>query len=361
MINQCTRCIMDDTAAGFHLGESGECNYCTEFERNGTVKDIGNQHDLLKLVPRNPNTEYDCVVGVSGGVDSSWVLVKAVELGLRPLAVHMDNGWNSELSQNNIANLVKALDVDMYTHVIDWSEYKGLMQSFFNADVIDIELLTDNALLEVNYSIAKKFGINTILGGTNRRTEGMRMPSNWGWFKMDGRNIRDIGRVSGITRLKTFPLFTYSKYIAYKYVSNIQWVSALDYLDYQKDVALSSLTRHYGYKPYPYKHYESIFTRFYQGHILPEKFNVDKRKLHLSTLIMSGQLTRNAAKVMMEQSPYPNQCDLLDDTDYFIRKMGWSMDDLKQYLARPEQRHDRYKSELWKFSLAKKIKAYLSK
>lgn len=351
MNKQCTRCVMDDTAQDFKLNDAGICNYCIEFERSSPLTDIGTDQELVRQTS-DPKADYDCVVGVSGGVDSSIVLVQAVNLGLRPLAVHMDNGWNSELSQNNISNLVQKLGVDLVTHVIDWNEYKQLMKSFIDANVIDIELLYDNAMLEVNYATARKFGIKTILAGTNKRTEGMRMPMNWGWFKMDGRNIRSIAASNGVRKYKSFPMFSFAKYLKYKYINRIKWVSALDYLDYNKEEALTTLQTKYGYKPYPYKHYESIFTRFYQGYILPRKFNVDKRKLHLSTLIMTNQMTRLEALTLLHESPYPDPSVEKSDLKYFLSKMDLSEQDFAQYISQKEQSHSRFRSEIWMFKFA---------
>ena len=196
MINEyrmCTRCVMDTTADGIVFDADGVCNYCTEFpERSSHVifqSPDARRKELDALVGRikrdGEGKRYDCVVGVSGGVDSSWVLVKAVELGLRPLAVHMDNGWNTELAKSNISNLVNRLGVDLYTYAIDEDEYRRLMQAFFDADVIDIELLYDNAMLAVNYRRAAEEGVHFILTGANQATEGMRMPSNWNWCKTD--------------------------------------------------------------------------------------------------------------------------------------------------------------------------------
>ena len=193
----CNRCVMDTTAADITFDENGVCNYCTEFlSRSGHILNKSPEQRKVeldafvsKVKADGKGKKYDCIVGVSGGVDSSWVLVKAVELGLRPLAVHMDNGWNSELAQNNIANLIKYLNVDLYTHVIDWQEYRGLMQAFFDADVIDIELLYDNAMLSVNYQKASYYGLKYILSGSNQSYEGMAMPKNWNWLKFDKRNI----------------------------------------------------------------------------------------------------------------------------------------------------------------------------
>jgi hypothetical protein len=272
-------------------------------------------------------------------------LYKAVQLGLRPLAVHMDNGWNSELAQSNIANLVRGLSVDLFTYVIDWSEYRKLMQAFFDADVIDIELLYDNAMLAVVYSQAAKHGVNYILAGTNRATEGMRMPPNWNWFKMDKRNIKAIARVHQGMKLKSFPAIGTIDYIRYHFVSKNRWISFLNYLNYNKSEAMEHLQLEFGYKPYPYKHYESVFTRFYQGYILPEKFGIDKRKLHLSSLIMSGQMKREDALLSIAEIPYPSVEDLEQDKAYFLKKMGWTKDQLEDYLKKPERAHGLYPSE----------------
>ena len=199
---ECRRCVMDTTAQDIIFDKDGVCNFCSEFlersksiiYKNSKQKQKSLEQVVGKLKEKGKGKPYDCVVGVSGGVDSSWVLVKAVEWGLKPLAVHMDNGWNSELAQNNIANLVKSLDVDLITHVIDWNEYRELMEAFFDANVIDVELLYDNAMLGVNYNVANKYGIRNILGGTNQATEGMSMPAEWNWFKLDKKNIKDIAK-----------------------------------------------------------------------------------------------------------------------------------------------------------------------
>ncbi|HEX7762452.1 MAG TPA: N-acetyl sugar amidotransferase, partial [Cellvibrio sp.] len=285
----CTRCVMDTSAKEITFDSNGVCNFCTEFlNRSGAIihedSRVKNKKLLAfieKVKSEGKNKRYDCIIGVSGGVDSSWVLVQAIKLGLRPLAVHMDNGWNSELAQNNIANLVQALNVDLHTHVIDWSEYKSLMQAFFDADVIDVELLYDNAMLAVNYKLAEKYGIKYILAGTNQATEGMNMPTDWNWFKYDKKNIKAIAKRFAGIKLDTFPALGTLNLVWSKFVRGINWASILDLMDYNKFEAMNELQATYKYKPYPYKHYESIFTRFYQGYILPEKFAVDKRRIHL--------------------------------------------------------------------------------
>jgi hypothetical protein len=289
-------------------------------------------------------------MGLSGGVDSSWALYLAVESGLKPLAVHMDNGWDSELAQQNIENLVRKLNVDLHTHVIDWEEYRQLQQAFFDADVIDIELLYDNAMLAVNYEMAAKHSVKYILAGTNQSTEGMSMPPTWNWLKYDKKNIESIWhRFGNGTRIKTFPSIGIFDLAFFYVMRGVKWISFLDYFQYDKAHAMGSLHTNFGYRPYPYKHYESIFTRFYQGYLLPEKFGVDKRRLHLSTLIISGQMTRDAAIEILDEHPYPSEHDLKQDIEYFLKKMRWSRRQLEDYLERPQKTHDVYGSEqkLW--------------
>lgn len=353
----CTRCVMDTSASDISFDEHGVCNYCTEFlTRSGHIlhkdptqrtQELGAFVAMVKAAGKGK--PYDCIIGVSGGVDSSWVLVQAVKLGLRPLAVHMDNGWNSESAQNNIANLVRGLGVDLYTHVIDWVEYRALMQAFFDADVIDVELLYDNAMQAVNYQQARMHGIKFILSGSNQATEGMHMPPGWNWFKYDARNIRALGRQFGKVRLETFPAISSLSFIYYEFLKRIKWVSFLDYLPYNKFEVLDELEREYGYKRYPFKHYESVFTRFYQGYLLPRKSGVDKRRLHLATLVASGQMTREEALLGLEGIAYPSKQAEEDDVRYFLKKMGWSRGQLEAYLSRPCIDHDSYPSEkkLW--------------
>jgi N-acetyl sugar amidotransferase len=345
----CKRCVMDSTAGDITFDAYGICNYCTEFIEKNSGSDLISD-DLLKTLVSGIRRagirkRYDCIVGVSGGVDSSWVLRSVVQLGLRPLAVHMDNGWNSELAQHNIESLVTALGIDLYTHVINWEEYKVLMQAFLDADVIDVELLYDNAMVSVNYKLAKKYGVEYILAGTNRATEGMRMPPQWNWFKYDKRQINYMAVSSGLGALKTYPAVGMWDIIGYEKINKIKWISFLDYTYYNKEDAIRTLEHEVGYKKYPYKHYESIFTRFYQGFLLPVKFGVDKRRLHLSNLIVTGQMDRLTAVDLLRTMPYESEEALESDKEYFLKKMDWSLNLLNIYLARQPKEHCVYPTE----------------
>ncbi len=345
---------MDTTASDIVFDAKGRCNYCSDFlarlEQTGLVAPSKQRDSFLQHVRRDgEGKDYDCIVGLSGGVDSSYALYLAVRNGLRPLAVHLDNGWNSELAVHNIANLVRTLNVDLFTHVIDWEENRDMQLSFFKANVIDIEMLMDNAMIALNYRMARQYKVKWILAGTNRSTEGMHMPSNWNWLKFDARNIRDIHRRFGSVPIRTHPLISVPGFIWNRYVRGIRWTPFLDYFEYRKDDALDTLQKEVDYHPYPYKHYESVFTRFYQGYILPGKFGVDKRKLHLSTLIMTGQLTREQALEMMSQPPYPDPAQKRDDHAFVLKKLGFTPESFDNYMAAPQVSHAAYATEkpLW--------------
>jgi N-acetyl sugar amidotransferase len=350
----CTRCVMDTSAGDITFDENGFCNYCREFlERSGHVlfmdeaeRSRKREVYLARVKADGRGKKYDCIIGLSGGVDSSWVLYLAVKCGLRPLAVHMDNGWDTELAQHNIENLVQKLGIDLQTHVIDWDEYREMMQAFFKADVIDIELLYDNAMIAVNYRQARKWGVKHILAGTNTSTEGMAIPREWNWNKLDARNIWAIWKRFGNGRnIETFPAIGVTEYIYCEHIRRIRWANFLDYFQYNKAESLRVLTEAMGYNPYPYKHYESVFTRFYQGYILLKKFGVDKRRVHLSTLIVSGQMIREEALLLLEHIPYPSNAAQEADIQYFLKKMGWTGQDLETYLSQPEKPHAIYGTE----------------
>ena len=353
----CTVCVMDTTANDISFDSNGQCNYCKNFQKklndlNQKRQNLVSFVEKIKIGGRNKN--YDCIIGLSGGVDSCYALHKAIEIGLKPLVVHMDNGWNSELAQSNIENLVKKLNVDLFTYVIDWSEYKNMMESFFSADVIDIELLMDNAMLGINYQQASKNNIKYILAGTNTTSEGMAMPSNMNWFKYDKKNIINIIKIFGDNKINTYPIIGTLDLIKNILLKKIRWISFLDYFDYNKFEAIEVLKNKYQFKPYPYKHYESVFTRFYQGYILPTKFGVDKRKLHYSTLIISKQMDRESAlKELHSKHAYPSDEMMENDKEYFLKKMNWSKEKLNNYLKRPEKSHLSYLSEkkFYDFSL----------
>lgn len=357
---------MDETAANFKLDSNGICNYCKNYDyKISLVSSKYTNSNLEKLVKKikedGKNKKYDCIVGLSGGLDSSWTLVKVKRLGLRPLAVHMDNSWNSETAQNNIYQLVKNLKVDLHTHVIDWVEYRNLMEAFFKANVIDIELLMDNAMRAVNWNMAEKYNIKYILSGTNTASEGINIPINWNYLnKTDLRNIKYLGKKFSNTKLKTFPGLSTKRYISLL-LRGYRWIPFLDYTTYKKDEAIKILSEKFNYKSYEHKHYESVFTRFYQGFILPEKFNVDKRKLHYSALIMSNQISKSEAEKLLSLGTYTDEILLKSDMRYFLKKMQWSKEDLQKYINSPPKNHKDYKTENYIWLILLKLSKKLLK
>ncbi len=341
---------MDTSAIDIKFDINGNCNFCTDFlETSNSIKNNNKHKNLNKFIDKvknhGKNLEYDCIVGISGGVDSAWALKKAVESGLRPLVVHFDNGWNTNMSQNNIYKLLKKLNVNLVTYVVDWMEYKDVMKSFFKSNVVDIELIYDNALMKINYSLAKKFKVKYILAGTNRATEGMRMPNNWNWFKYDKKNIHSIQKKYGNKKIKSLPTIGTFDYIYYSKFKKIKWINFLDYFDYNKNLAMDELSLFSNFTKYKLKHSESIFTRFYQCHILPKKFKIDKRKVHLSNLVITNQMTREEGLNILKNEPYFSFDDYIRDKNYFLKKMDFSEEYFNKYLNEHPVNHDKYSSE----------------
>lgn len=358
MTTVCKRCVMDNSAYDFYETTSG-CNFCDEFEskypRLSSGKDFTaaevekNLNEIFQQVftLRNEDSEYDCLLGLSGGLDSCYALHLILNLGLNPLVVHMDNGWNSEIAQNNIEGLVRTHNLDLVTKVLRWTEYRDLQKAFFQANVIDIELLYDHAAIATCYKVAKENNIRVVIAGTNLATEGFRMPTNWAWVnKMDALNIKSIWKREGNGKeISDFPFYSSFDYIKDSVSGRIKWISVIDKVNYDKAEAEKILGENYGFKPYPYKHYESIFTRFYQGFILPVKFGVDKRKNHLSTLILTKKMERVEAMEILSKDPYPNEEELAADRAYFLKKFQWNDLELDRYMKKLPKSHWEYRTE----------------
>lgn len=308
--------------------EAGICNYCYEYREKEKIRIIPSpeREEALKAIVNKikqdgRRRDYDCLIGVSGGVDSTYTAYYVKEvLGLRPLAVHFDNGWNSELAVHNIQKVLDKLDIDLYTYVVNWQEFKDLQLSFLRASTPDGEIPTDHAILATLYKVAGKHNIKYIISGNNFKTEGV-MPRLWAYGHIDWKYIKGVHRKFGSKKLKTFPHFTLAKFIWYTFFQRIRMISILNYIDYQKEEAMRVLIDELEWQYYGGKHYESNYTKFYQGVILPQKFKIDKRKLHLSALILSGQLSREEALEELQRPVYPEE-KLEEDTEYVIKKFG---------------------------------------
>jgi N-acetyl sugar amidotransferase len=320
----CSACIMDESVPGITFDENGICPFCkihseieSKFGDNETTK---RNLDLLveKIKKEGKGKKYDCIVGVSGGRDSTYTLYSAVKLGLRPLAVHFDNGWDSEIAVQNIKYACRKLNVDLYTHVADWEEFKDLQRSFLLASVPDAEVPTDWIIFSVLFKIASKEGLRYIIHGHSFRTEGTT-PLTWTY--MDGRYINDIQKKFGTRKIKSFPVMSMSDYLYFSFIKGIRQIRLLYYLPYNEKEILDKLTTELNWQNYGGKHHESKYTGFFQSYILTRKFNIDKRKLHFSALVRSGQMTREEALVKIMKDPYEGGEEILE---YCLKKLEFS-------------------------------------
>lgn len=344
----CVRCVMDTSDPHIVFDDRGICNHCREHEARFAATSVGRGDAKAELealvgeVKRKASGPYDSIIGLSGGVDSSYIAEQAVALGLRPLAVHFDNGWNSELAVQNIQNIVQKLDLDLITFVIDWPEFADIQRSYFRANVIDIEVVTDHAIFAALYRIAREHGIKYILSGRNAATESI-MPADWVWQKFDLMNLKAIHERFGSVRLKRFPTLTLWEMAFRQFAGQVRMINFLDYFPYKKGEAIKALETRLAWRNYGGKHYESTFTKFYQAHILPVKFGVDKRKAHYSDLIMNGEVTR---EVVLEElaKPLYSPVELEQDREYVCKKLGFSQDEFTVYMQAPRIPHDAYPS-----------------
>lgn len=332
-----------------HFDADGVCNYCYEYKR---------LHDMLVPSPEKAgrlleekvaeikitgkDAAYDCILGLSGGVDSSYLAYLAKQLGLRPLCIHFDNGWNSEQAVQNIEHIVNRLGFDLETYVIDWTEFRDLQRAYFKASVIDIEALTDHAIFASIYRLAIKLNIKYLLSGSNVVTEGV-LPYHWTHKKSDFINIRDIHRTFGTIPLKSFPLIDKKTKDRIR-SSGIETVELLNLVPYNKAEAKETLKKSLDWQDYGGKHYESIFTKFYQAYILPVKFKVDKRKAHLSTLICSGQIDREQALHELEAPLYDPE-SLRADKSYVLKKLGFTEAEFDRMMQEPPVPHNAFEIE----------------
>jgi N-acetyl sugar amidotransferase len=335
----CTKCVMDTSDPDIRFDDHGVCNHCHTYDQrisqnvfSGCDGKIKLEEIIHKIRENGKNKDYDCIIGVSGGVDSSFVAYKVKELGLRPLAVHLDNGWNSELAVKNIEQLLDHLKIPLYTHVMDWEEFKDLQVAFLKASTPDSEIPSDHAIMSLIVQMAKKYKV-PLITGVNIKTES-HLPSAWSQGHADWRYIKSVHKRFGKVKLKTFPHLNIWTFVIY-YRSG-KWIDILNYLDYRRKDAIKFLKDVLCWKDYGWKHHESIYTRFYQGYILPKKFGYDKRRTHLSSLICSGEITRDNAIKELEKEPY-----LIDmqnaDKEYVLKKLDLTDKDFYDIMNQPHK------------------------
>ncbi|MCG7506262.1 N-acetyl sugar amidotransferase [Mesorhizobium sp. IRAMC:0171] len=354
---------MDTSDSKISFDSNGRCEYCNNYYSNilpNWHPDERGLREIISVVDKikkdGRDRDHDCLIGISGGVDSSYVtyLAKA-KFGLRPLLFHVDAGWNSQQAVNNIEKLVDGLNLDLHTEVVNWQEMKDLQLAFFKAQVPHIDTPQDHAFFAGLYNFAAKHSFKYILTGANYSTECVREPLEWHYHASDLRQLKDIHRRFGSRPLKTFPLsdiFTFKIY--YRYFKGIQVVKPLNYVPFRKEEAMQELVDKFGWQRYAHKHYESRFTRFYEGYWLPTKFGYDKRRAHFSSLILTGQMTREDALERIAQTAY-NPDDLAQDFEYIATKLDLTVGELQQIMDGPNKSYKDYANAMTFINLGTRV------
>ena len=354
---------MDTTDSKIVFDDKGVCDHCNTFYKdvlpNWHTGERG-EHELSALVAKikqdGKKRDFDCIIGMSGGIDSSYLLYLAVEkMGLRPLVFHVDAGWNSQEAVNNIQRMVDALGLDLFTEVIDWEEIKDLQLAFFKSGVPHIDVPQDHAFFATMYKFAQQHDIRYILTGANLSTECIRNPLEWMYYQSDSIQLRDIHRKFGRYPLKTYPITSilYHK-VWLPYVKGIRVVRPLNYGPYIKQESMKLLQEKFGWQPYPQKHFESRFTRFYEGYWLPKRFGYDTRKVQFSSLIVTGQMTRDEALEKLKE-PALDADTVRQEFEYVATKLGITIAELQGYLDMPKKTFRDYKSQESIYAIGAKV------
>lgn len=363
----CTRCVMDTQDPSIIFDENGECNHCKSFDsRKSSVLFDGTKGraQIKKMVSdlkrKNKNRQYDCIIGLSGGVDSSYLAYWAVkEAKLRVLAVHVDGGWNSEIAVSNIEKIVNALNINLITHVVNWEEMRDLQVSFLRAGVANQDTPQDHAFFAALYNFANKNNIKTVLNGYNFNSESV-LPISWGYSAMDLDQINSIHANFGKGKLSSFPKLTFWKYyIYYPFIKRMNILCPLNYLEYNKFDAIELLKKEFNWTYYGGKHYESRFTKFFQSYWLPERFGYDKRKAHLSSLVLAGQLSREKALEELSAPPYI-QDDIPFEQEYIAKKLKLSVKELEKLFASKPQNYKSYRNNQFKMKILQQALYFFS-
>lgn len=360
----CKRCIMDTTDPDIEFDDEGNCNHCNSaLEAAGKIWFNDNSGEKLldgifdKIRHEGRKKEFDCIVGISGGVDSSYLTYLTVKKGLHPLVVHVDCGWNSEQAVKNIENIVKKLNIELHTFVVNWEEMRDLQRSFFKASLPDQDIPQDHAIFAAFYKFADENNIKYVLNGANFSTECINVNA-WGFQAMDYRHLKAVHKRYSEKRLKDYPHVNFfQRYIYYTLIKKMIIISPLNYINYNKNEAIETLKTDLGWQYYGGKHYESRFTKFFQSYYLPVKFNFDKRRAHLSSLIVSGQITRDEALIEMKEDAY-SKTEIENDLEYVAKKLDWSPEEFRVIISLPPNRHENFPSNESLFRIGMKIRNF---
>ena len=359
----CSKTVMDSSDPSIFFHKDGSSNHYSDFHKNvlpkwnhGLNRDPELQKVIADIKVQGKDQEYDCILGLSGGVDSSYMLHQAIKVfGLRPLVFHVDAGWNSQIAVNNIERLIDGLGLDLYTEVINWEEMKDLQLAFFKSGVSHIDSPQDHSFFATMYKFASKHNIKHILTGGNYSTECVRNPLEWMYYQSDSIQLRDIYKKYGTGKLKDYPVSNILWHKIYlPYIKGIKLIKPLNYIPYDKDKAMQLLVDKFGYQKYPQKHFESRFTRFYESYWLPEKFGYDTRKVQYSSLILTKQMTREDALEKLKYPAYDTDT-IMQDFDYIATKLGISKEELQSYMDAPNKTYNDYKSQQNIYNLGAKL------
>lgn len=359
----CTNCIMDTTDSNISFNEEGVCDHCEDFYKNvkphyppGEIERKTLSKIVNKIKASGKGKDFDCILGLSGGIDSSYMLHLAVkELGLRPLVFHVDGGWNSELAVHNINVIIDKLGLDLYTEVINWEEMKDFQLAFFKSGLPYLDIPQDHAFVAVMYHFAEKHKIKYIMNGGNLSTECVQYPMQWLYYGTDMAQINEIRKKFGTIEMKTYPFSSIFRHKIYlKYFKNINVVKLLNYMPFVKADAMTLLEKEYGWKPYPQKHFESRFTKFFEGYWLPERFGYDTRRVQFSSLILTGQMPREEALEKIKVCAY-NPTTIADDFNYIATKLNITKDELHQYFIMPKKFYWDYRNQQNIFRIGAKL------
>lgn len=363
----CSNCVMDTSDSKISFDVNGVCDHCNDYYKNVLPNwhtDEKGRAELGKIINKikhdGKNREFDCIMGMSGGADSSYMLHLVVkEFELRPLVFHVDGGWNSELAVNNINVMIDKLQLDLYTEVINWEEMRDFQLAFFKSSVPHIDIPQDHAFIATLYNFAYKHNIKYILNGGNFSTECVRNPLEWLYHGTDMSQINDIITKFGTVPMKTYPFSNILKHKLYlRYFRGIQVVKPLNYLPYHKEEAMNFLNKEYGWVPYPQKHFESRFTKFFEGYWLPKKFGYDTRKVQYSSLILTGQMSREEALEKLSK-PAINEDEAKHDFDYVANKLRITSRELQEYMDLPNKSYKDYRNQESMFLFGSKVLKFL--
>lgn len=352
----CTKTVMDTTDPDIVFDQNGISNHYYQFQETAKrvlLPETERKDAFLRTIETikeaGKGKPYDAILGLSGGLDSSYVAYLAAEHGIRPLVVHFDNGWNSELAVNNIEKIIKKYNFDLFTIVVDWDEFRDIQRSYFKASVINIEAITDHAITATMFNLAAKNNIRYIMSGSNMATESI-LPYSWAYPALDLKNIKGIQKKFGTRKIKTLPTVSEAKYIYYLLFKRYQKPKLLNLVDYHVARCKAELKDNIGWEDYGSKHQESIFTKWYQGYYIVKKFNIDKRKAHYSSLILNGQMSREEALEKLKLPVYDKDT-LHQDTEYVCKKLGFTKEEFDKILDAPPIPHTAYPHSSYFFAL----------